>query len=102
VGYGDYMPKNVNEFGLIVIIMLAGVGCFAYIMGSFNSAVQDYNSLTSGDDNLSNLNIWLDSLEDMIKLNPKFKQQILDHYIYYFSKDRLRFLAKCHWRETPI
>jgi hypothetical protein len=39
VGYGDYLPKNPSEYALLGIIMLLGVGVFAYIMGSFNSAV---------------------------------------------------------------
>ncbi len=44
---------NVYEYAFIVVIMLAGVGFFTYIMASFNSTIADYNELTSGDDNLS-------------------------------------------------
>ena len=75
VGYGDYLPKNNSELALIILILLVGVGVFAYIMGSFNSAVTDYDSLNPDDENLSRLNIWLDSLEEMhgkIK-KPKLK-----------------------------
>ncbi len=59
VGYGDYLAKNVYEYALICLIMLVGAGAFAYIMGSFNSAVADYDNLNSGDDLLSELNIWI-------------------------------------------
>jgi hypothetical protein len=63
VGYGDYLPKNVYEFALLCVIMLCAVAFFAYIMGSFNSAIQEYDELTSTDDKKSELNIWLDSIE---------------------------------------
>jgi hypothetical protein len=41
--------------GLLVIIMLVGVGFFAYIMASFNSTIADYNEMTSGLDKLAQL-----------------------------------------------
>ena len=46
VGYGDYLPKNTYEQALLSVIMLVGVVWFAYIMGSFNSVIEDFNSLT--------------------------------------------------------
>ena len=101
VGYGDYLPKNTSEFALIVIIMIVGTVQFSYIMGSFNSALTDYHQLSSEDDNLSGLNTWLDSLEILHgKIQkPKLKQAILEHFIYYFSQDRLRQMGKCYWQE---
>jgi hypothetical protein len=63
VGYGDYLPKNTYEFGVIALIMLIGVGFFAYVMGSFNSTIADYDELTSDNDVLSELNIWIEQLE---------------------------------------
>ena len=63
VGYGDYLPQNMYEYGLMCLIMLIGAGWFAYIMGSFNSAVQEFNDVTAGFDLLSALNIWIENLE---------------------------------------
>jgi hypothetical protein len=50
------------EYGMIVIIMLAGVGFFAYVMAMFNSTIADYNEMTNGDDNLGQLYIWFETL----------------------------------------
>jgi hypothetical protein len=60
VGYGDYLPKNVYEMGALSVIMLLCVAFFAYIMGAFNGAISEYNAITSIDDQMSGLNIWLD------------------------------------------
>jgi hypothetical protein len=47
VGYGDYLPKNIYEMALLSIIMILCVAFFAYIMGSFNGAIEEYNAITS-------------------------------------------------------
>ena len=60
VGYGDFLATNVPEMAAICIIMLIGTVVFAYIMGSVNSAVEDYNSLNSHGDKMAELNIFLD------------------------------------------
>jgi hypothetical protein len=85
---------------MICLIMLTGVGFFAYVMGSFNSTIADYDELTSGDDNLSALNNWIDNLSTMKrKLTPALRKKIIDHFTHYWANDRLRFMAKCYWRE---
>jgi hypothetical protein len=53
VGYGDYLPKNIYEMALLSIIMLLCVALFAYFMGSFNTAIEDYNAITSIYDQMS-------------------------------------------------
>jgi potassium voltage-gated channel Eag-related subfamily H protein 8 len=60
VGYGDYLPKNTSEYAVVALIMLTGVAFFAYVMGLFNTTIAEYDELTSGDDELSSLNIWMD------------------------------------------
>ena len=83
--------------------MLVGVVWFAYIMGSFNSVIEDFNSLTGEQDNLSNLNIWIDELENFAfagqykKLPQDLKKEIIEHHCYYWAHDRLKFMAKRYW-----
>lgn len=49
----------------MIFVLLIGVACFAYIMGSFNQAISDYDSYMSTGDNLGDLNAWLTSLESI-------------------------------------
>ena len=39
VGYGDYTPKNSNERIVVIILMVAGVAFFSYIMNHFNNII---------------------------------------------------------------
>lgn len=83
------------------LIMLIGAGWFAYIMGSFNSAVQEFNDVTAGEDILAALNIWIENLErEHGKLSFKLKRQIIDHFAHYWEHDRLGSLRKCYWTES--
>lgn len=98
IGYGDYLPKNVYEMGLLSIIMLFGVGMFAVIMGSFNNAISFYIDSNSSYDIVSELTIWIKQLEALYgTLDTKMRQKILKHFEYYSKKDRLKYLAKNHW-----
>jgi hypothetical protein len=75
VGYGDFLPKNIYEQAMLCVIMLCAVAFFAYIMGSFNSAIKEYDELTSTDDKKSELNMWLDSVEILHDSLPKAMKQ---------------------------
>jgi hypothetical protein len=98
VGYGDYLAVNVSEYAMICIIMLIGTGVFAYVMGSVNSVIEDYQELSSGDDKMSELNTFLDKIEALHgKIPGETKAKIFEHYIYYWKNDRLGSLAKSFW-----
>ncbi|OMJ74887.1 hypothetical protein SteCoe_26094 [Stentor coeruleus] len=98
IGYGDFLPRNVYEMACISMIMLFGVTLFAFISGNVNSAVTFYSELSSGVDYLGNLNIWLNSVEEIRGSIPlKLKKEVLSHFKYYFLKDRLKSLAKNYW-----
>ncbi|OMJ88699.1 hypothetical protein SteCoe_9322 [Stentor coeruleus] len=98
IGYGDYLPKNVYEMAFILVIMLFGVTLFAVIMGNFNSAIAYYTEATSGVDYLGELNSWLESIERMHGIiDKKLKNSLIEHFKYYFEKDRLKSLAKNYW-----
>lgn len=97
VGYGDYVPQKSSERVFIIIVMLIGIALFAYLSGSFHSAIFEYHNLTS-EDNLDNLNTWINSLEDKYTRLPKhIKKQITQHFLYYWDKDRLYTLSKDYW-----
>ena len=101
VGYGDFLggPTNVPEMAMICIIMLLGTGLFAYIMGSVNSGVEDYNALRSDGDKMGELNIFLDQTEILHGSIPgSMKAEIYKHFIHYWKNDRLKQLAKAYWQ----
>jgi len=91
VGYGDFLAKNVPEMAMICIIMLIGTVLFAYIMGSVNSAVEDYNAISSSGDKMGELNIFLDRTELLHGTIPnEIKGEIYGHFIHYWQNDRLK------------
>ncbi|OMJ88333.1 hypothetical protein SteCoe_9746 [Stentor coeruleus] len=101
IGYGDYLPKNVYEMGLLSVIMLFGVAMFAVIMGNFNNAISYYIDSNSSYDIVSELTVWIKQLESLYgTLDTKMRQKILNHFEYYSQKDRLKYLAKNHWEAS--
>ena len=49
---------------------------------------------------MSELNLFLDQVELLHgKISDEIKGQFFDHFIYYWREDRLRNLAKDHWKE---
>lgn len=98
IGYGDFHPQNIYEMGFILATMLFGVALFGFIMGNFNSAIAYYTEATTGEDYIGSLNMWLHSLERVQGKIPKvLRKKVIEHFIYYFSKDRLKSLAKNYW-----
>lgn len=103
VGYGDFLPLNIYEMAFISCVMLFGVGLFAVIMGSFNSAIAYYVEANSTGDYLGELNSWLDSIERAHrKLKVPLKNEIIAYFDYYFNKDRLKKLAKNYWEAESV
>ena len=97
IGYGDFLPKNVYEMAFISITMLFGVTVFGYILGSFNSAITFFTDISS-EDSIGKLNSWLDSIENANgKMKKRLRKQVVDHFSYYFTVDRLKTLAKPYW-----
>ncbi|OMJ78266.1 hypothetical protein SteCoe_21942 [Stentor coeruleus] len=103
IGYGDFLPRNIYEMSFILVAMLFGVTLFAVIMGNFNSALAYYTEATSATDCLGELHLWLRSLERIHgDIDKDLKTKIINHFKYYFEKDRLKCLAKNYWEaETP-
>lgn len=59
VGYGDYYPISNLEMVMTVILMLAGVAFFSFIMGNFMEIIAQYEEKMGIPDNMPKLNIWL-------------------------------------------
>lgn len=58
IGYGDFLPKSVNEKILISFVMLGGVSIFSYITGKFIIVLFGYKELEQTSEQ-GNLNQWL-------------------------------------------
>lgn len=101
VGYGDFLPRNVYEMAFLSAIMLLGVTIFAFIMGNFNSAIAYYEEISNGNDQTGELNNWLENVERIHgKIDGVLRNEILSYFSYYFSKDRLKGLAKNYWEAS--
>ncbi|OMJ96128.1 hypothetical protein SteCoe_305 [Stentor coeruleus] len=103
IGYGDFLPRNVYEMAFVLSIMLFGVTLFGVIMGNFNSAIVFYTEATSGVDYLGKLNTFLESIERIHgAIDKELRSRILDYFVYYFEKDRLKLLAKNYWEANTV
>ena len=71
VGYGDFSAVNTCEFSLMIVILIFGVTYFAYVLGSFNNAVANFDNLWAGEDNMANLNSWFQNIAKYKSKLPK-------------------------------
>lgn len=78
VGYGDYYPISNLEMVMTVILMLAGVAFFSFIMGNFMEIIAQYDEKMGIPDKLPKLNNWLISLERYSGGTPLRLSQIED------------------------
>ena len=70
VGYGDYYPISNLEMLMTVVLMLAGVAFFSFIMGNFMELIAEYDEKMGIPDYMPDLNIWFVSLERFNKGKP--------------------------------
>ena len=101
IGYGDFLAVNAYEMSFIIFIMLFGVILFGYISGSINTTITFLQDMTTGKDFIGQLKTWLDYIEDSQGKLPKLlRKNIIEHFKYYYSMDRLKNLAKCYWKSS--
>jgi Ion channel len=99
VGYGDFLPQNWSEYIAIIIIILAGAGYYGVLTAGFNRVIYNIHELWPSDDKLISLNMWMMKLEKRYKiLNLELKNEILNHFKYYWSRDKLNNIAKEYWK----
>jgi hypothetical protein len=70
VGYGDYYPISNIEQVASVIIMLACVAIFSFIMSSFMEIIQNYSKKMGTPDITDQLELWFVTLERFDKGTP--------------------------------
>lgn len=95
VGYGDYYPISSREMIAAVIIMLACVAIFSFIMSSFLEIIRSYNQKMDTVDKSEELDKWLISLERYTKgtpLNLSLINDITMDVHYFNSNDRVNYL----------
>ena len=87
----------------MIIVLLVGVAFFAYTMGSLNSLIVEYYQTRDEENRMTEFNIWLNSLEALHGDVPKnLKNQIKRHFMYYFSTDKNKQMAKSYWKNRNI
>lgn len=105
VGYGDYYPISNLEMQMTVILMLAGVAFFSFIMGNFMDIIAEYDEKMGIPDLMPALNTWLVSLE---RYNGKpMKISLLDdiskNQQYFWNNDRRQSVkADAKFEQLPI
>ena len=95
VGYGDYYPMSSREMIAAVIIMLACVAIFSFIMSSFLEIISSYNQKMDTVDKSDELDRWLISLERYTKgtpINLSLINDITSDVQYFNSNDRVNYL----------
>jgi hypothetical protein len=98
VGYGDLYPISNAEKVLTIIIMLLGVGFFSFVMSNFIDIIGTFNSdeLTYTGEKFE-LHNWMTMLTRFRENKPlpnSLYQQINQHFKYYWSNNRLKYVAK--------
>lgn len=97
IGYGDLYPISNLEKIVSMVIMLFGVAFFTYIMGSFISILQKFNSIDGTIDESADLHNWMTLLTRFINNKPLPKaliNEIDTHFKHYWSKNRLSYVSK--------
>jgi len=95
VGYGDYYPITDIERVASVIIMLACVAIFSFIMSSFMEIIANYQKKMGTPDIQESLALWFISLERFNKGTPmplSLMQEMTQDINYFNWNDRINFL----------
>jgi hypothetical protein len=98
VGYGDYYPISNIEMVASVVIMLACVASFSFIMSSFMEIIRSYNKkMKSTPDFQENFQIRITSLERYNKGSPmplSLVQEMTKDTTYFAYNNRIAFLGQ--------
>ena len=91
VGFGDYHPRSNFERIVVTLILLFGVAIFSYIMGNFQSILDQFQSYNDDLDKGDELNKFFGVL---VKFNGhknlelSFKRQLERYFDYKWQNDQ--------------
>lgn len=97
VGYGDLYPISNFEMIFGILIMLAGVGFFSLIMGSFIEIISTFNQNLGVEEHTFELHNWMTLLTRFRENKPlpnSLYRQINQHFKYYWANNRLSQVQK--------
>ena len=93
VGYGDLSPVTNIEKVLGVLIMLAGVGFFSFVMSSFIEIISNFQRNLGVVEETLELHNWMTLLTRFRENKPlpnSLYRQINQHFKYLWTNNRLR------------
>jgi hypothetical protein len=85
IGFGDFLPKSVNEKVVAAFVMMLGVSIFSYIMGNFIDILISYKNFSSSGDQ-KDLTKWVAHLTKFNrgqKLDMKLIKAVEDFFDYH-------------------
>ena len=85
VGYGDLYPISIPELLLGIVFMLVGIVFFSQMMGSFIDIIKNYNERISGDEEESDLNLWLQRLTRFTNDNRPLPKDLINQIDSHFT-----------------
>ena len=97
IGYGDYLPKSIEEKKFVSAILFIGVTVFSLVVNQMVDVLKDFKEIGQGGsmENPRDLGKWIGLLayiNNGIPLDKKLRIKIEDFFEYYWSKDRMRTL----------
>ncbi|OMJ70810.1 hypothetical protein SteCoe_21873 [Stentor coeruleus] len=99
VGYGDFYATNKFEMGFCILLLIIGPSWYAYAMGKSIETIKKLEDV----ENVAELNTEVDNFLAVIdyhykEIPIKLKEQIMNHFEFYFQNDRAGPLAEKYWR----
>ena len=85
VGYGDLYPISIPELLLGIVFMLVGIVFFSQMMGSFIDIIKNYNDRIGGDEEESDLNLWLQRLTRFTNDNRPLQKELINQIDSHFT-----------------
>ena len=81
VGYGDLYPVSIPELLLGIVFMLVGIVFFSQMMGSFIDIIKNYNERVGGEEEESDLNLWLQRLTRFTNDNRPLQKELINQMV---------------------
>jgi len=97
VGYGDFYPISNVEKIMGIIIMLAGVAFFSFVMSSFIEIISNFSRNLGPEEETFEMHNWMTLLTRFRENKPlpnSLYRQINQHFKYLWNNNRLKQVNK--------